>query len=347
MKALTIGSATVDIIATIASADIERMTLQNSDTAFLLMQPGRKVDARSITTHTGGGAVNTAVSFSRLGFDVAALVKLGSDHNAEKVLACLEDEGIDASAVSTCPDEATAVSVMIAAHDKNAAIFTHRGANGFLVDEDVSVEKFSGCDLVYITNLSNKSAELFPSICSRAKSAGAFVSANPGILQLTQRTESLFDSMKDIDFFSCNFEEARALVPALVNRTGWEKQTAPHPDHEDRILSIEGFRVSLNDYFRRMHSLGPSHIGVTDGANGSYLSVNGDPHYAPCVPAEVVATAGAGDAFASTLTACLVLGKDVDRAMTLAAHNAASVVAQVDAQGGLLDLATLEARLPS
>jgi len=345
MKALTIGSATVDIIATIASEDIERMTLQNSDTAFLLMQPGRKVDARSITTHTGGGAVNAAVSLRRLGYDVSALVKLGNDHNSEKVLSRLEEEGIDGSAVSICPTEATAVSVMIAAHDKNAAIFTHRGANGFLAEDDIGKEKFEGCDLVYITNLSNRSAELFPEICRRAKSAGAFVSANPGILQLTQRTKPLFDSLQYVDFFSCNFEEARALVPALVDHTGWERHTAPHPDHEDRVLEIEGFKLSLADYFQRMHSLGPSHIGVTDGINGSYLSKDGETHFTPSVPVEVAATAGAGDAFASTLTACLVLGEPVDKAMLLAAQNAASVVAQVDAQSGLLTLDALKARI--
>lgn len=345
MKALTVGSATVDIITTIADDDIERMTLQNSDTAFLLMQPGRKVDARSITTHTGGGAVNTAVSFKRLGFESAALVKLGKDHNAEKVMARLDEVGIEKFAVSICPTEATAVSVMIAAHDKNAAIFTHRGANGFLTEADIGNDKFDCRDLVYITNLSNQSAELFPAICERAKTAGAFVSANPGVLQLTQRTDSLFDSMQHIDFFSCNFEEARALVPALVDRTGWERQTAPHPDVDDRLLAIEGFRVSLDDYFRRMHSLGPTHIGVTDGVNGSFLSVNGKTHFTPAIPVEVEATAGAGDAFASTLTACLVLGLDVDQAMLLAAHNAASVVGQVDAQGGLLDMNALQARI--
>ncbi len=345
MKALTVGSATVDIIATIASEDIERMTLQNSDTAFLLLQPGRKVDAKSIITHTGGGAINAAVSLKRLGFDVAALVKVGDDHNAEKVMDCLEDEGIDPSAVSVCPTEATAVSVMIAAHDKNAAIFTHRGANGFLTDADIAEEKFAGRDLVYITNLSNRSAELFPTICARAKAAGAFISANPGILQLTRRTGPLFDSLKHVDFFSCNFEEARALVPALVDRTGWERHTAPHGDRDTKVLTIEGFRVTLDDYFRRMHSLGPSHIGVTDGVNGSYLSVNGKTHFTPAVPADVVATAGAGDAFASTLTACLVLGEDIDLAMKLAAHNAASVVGEVDAQSGLLNIDSLKARL--
>jgi len=134
MKAITVGSATLDIIATIANDDIEQMTLTNQTTTFLLMEPGRKVDAEAITTHTGGGAINAAISLQRQGFEVMPLVKLGKDINAQKIYACLEDEGISARLVREHESEATAVSLLIASHDRNAAIFTHRGANGFLVE---------------------------------------------------------------------------------------------------------------------------------------------------------------------------------------------------------------------
>ena len=41
MKALTIGGAMVDTIAIIASDRIERMSMRNADTAFLLIEEGR------------------------------------------------------------------------------------------------------------------------------------------------------------------------------------------------------------------------------------------------------------------------------------------------------------------
>jgi len=68
MKAITVGSATIDVIATVDDADIERMTLHNVTASFLLLEPGRKVDARSVITQTGGGAVNAAVALRRLGY---------------------------------------------------------------------------------------------------------------------------------------------------------------------------------------------------------------------------------------------------------------------------------------
>lgn len=344
MKAVTVGSATIDVIATVASEDIERVTLHNSSTSFLLLEPGRKIDASSVITQTGGGAINAAIAMRRLGFDVATLIKVGADHNAEKISARLTEEGIATDLIRVCQTESTAVSVMIASHDHNAAIFTHRGANGFLAEEDIAPECFAGADLVYITNLSNDSANRFPEIVARAKAAGAFVATNPGIRQLSSKTTTFFDSAREIDFFSCNREEARTLIPALVDRTGWHAQSAIQAiSDEAGVLAIEGFRLSLTDYFRRIHDLGPRYAAITCGMRGAYISDNGVLHHQPAIPTKVLGTAGAGDAFTSTLVAGLVRGDGIDRAARMAAHNAASVVAQVDTQSGLMSLKDLQA----
>jgi len=336
MKAVTVGSATVDIIAAVRSDDIERMTLHNVTASFLLLEPGRKVDAEAITTHTGGGAVNAAVSLARQGFEVAALVKLGRDLNAEKILERFDEEGISRRLVSRHASELTAVSVMISSHERNAAIFTHRGANGFLMDADVPPAAFEGAALVYVTNLSNDSAERFPDIVARAKAAGAFVTANPGILQLTRRTAAFFDSLGQVDLFICNFQEARALLPALVDRTGWEKKASARSPGIGPTLAIEGFKLSLGEYAERLQGLGPRYIGVTNGADGAYVFDGTVLHHQPALPVEVMGTAGAGDAFASTLAGALVRDLGIERAAHLAAVNAASVVGQIDAQSGLL-----------
>ena len=75
MKVLTIGSAMIDTIAIIGSARIERMTMLNADSSFLLLEEGRKTEAEEVSTHAGGGAVNAAVAMARLGMDVAVLAK--------------------------------------------------------------------------------------------------------------------------------------------------------------------------------------------------------------------------------------------------------------------------------
>ena len=94
MKILTVGGAMIDTIAIIDSDRIERMTMLNADSSFLLLEEGRKTEAEEVSTHPGGGGVNAAVAMARLGMDVALLAKLGTDARAEAILARLTEEGV-------------------------------------------------------------------------------------------------------------------------------------------------------------------------------------------------------------------------------------------------------------
>ena len=79
MKAVTFGGAMADSIAIVANDQVERMSMRNAQSSFLLLEEGRKIEADQISQHCGGGAVNTAVCMSRLGWDVSAVIKLGQD----------------------------------------------------------------------------------------------------------------------------------------------------------------------------------------------------------------------------------------------------------------------------
>jgi ribokinase len=72
MKVLTIGSAMIDTIAIIGSARIERMTMLNAESSFLLLEEGRKTEAEEV--YAGGGAFNAAVAMARLGMDELSAV---------------------------------------------------------------------------------------------------------------------------------------------------------------------------------------------------------------------------------------------------------------------------------
>ena len=56
LRALTIGSAMVDIIVLVASRSVERVNTHNATSSFLLLEQGRKIEAESITPHVGGYA---------------------------------------------------------------------------------------------------------------------------------------------------------------------------------------------------------------------------------------------------------------------------------------------------
>ena len=350
MKVLTVGGAMIDTIAVIADERIERMTMRNAETSFLLLEDGRKNEAKDISTHCGGGAVNAAVSLARLGHDVAALVKVGQDARGETIVSRLSEEGVSTRFVRRDARAPTGASVIVSAHDRNAAIFTFRGANTLLEPRDLDGDAFA-VDLVYVSSLSNESADCFPLIIEQAKAAGALVATNPGIRQLSARQSAFRDTIAKIDVLSFNRHEAETLVPWLVAQTS---EGGPLPDHQPgedlpalarRGLTAGGFELSLTGFFAALHKLGPSWIVVTDGRDGAYVGGPSGILHCPAPPVTVIGTAGAGDAFSSTFAAYIARSATADEAVTAAVTNAASVITHLDTQTGLLGRTDLETRV--
>ncbi len=371
MRAICIGSAMADTIVVVVDSDIERITMHNATTSFLLMEQGRKIDAKSISHHIGGGGVNAAVSMARLGVDVATLVKIGDDADGERVMQRLHDEYVDSRAVVTDTTDETGSAVMISSHDRNATIFIGRGANRLLVDADVDRARVEGFDLVYISTLSDQSSEQYPRVVEKAAAAGAFVAANPGIRQLTRRGSTLMTILDEIDVLGLNTVESQTLMrnlPAATLATAAERAEAIDldlPDDPPHLLD-KGFytdagSISFLQYVLAMRMQGARGVLVTDGAAGAYLAFGDHIYYCPTLKAAVKGTAGAGDAFTSTLAAKLAQGAPPEHALRCAAVNAASVVSEIDTQTGLLteealdswvseveaDLPVLKAALPA
>jgi ribokinase len=344
MKSLTVGSATIDTIAIIASERIERMMMLNADASFLLLQEGSKTEALEIATHCGGGAVNTAVSLARLGFDSAALVKLGQDQRAEAVLARLMAEKVSPRWAVRDGRAPTGASVLVSSHERNAAIFTFRGANTLIEAKDLKDDAFA-VDLVHIGSLSNASAEQFPLIVQKAKSHGALVSANPGPRQLAARTAQFEQCLGSIDILSINRSEAEVLLPALVARFG---EGGDPLEGEDlprlaaRGFTGGGFHMSMRNLMGAVLSLGPKMLLITDGGQGAYAARGDEIVHASPKRAEVAGTAGAGDAFVSTFAGFTAMGAPLEKALKAASINAAAVVGYVDTQTGLLSQGGVE-----
>jgi ribokinase len=347
MKCLTIGSATIDTIAIIASDRIERMSMLNADSSFLLLKEGSKTEATDVSAHTGGGAVNAAVGMARLGFDASALVKLGKDARAETVLTRLLSEGVSTRWAVRDSRAPTGASVMVSSHDRNAAVFTFRGANTLIGPADLKDEAFA-VDVVHVASLSNESAECFPTIIAKAKAAGAMVTANPGPRQLAARGYAFERCINNIDILSINLSEAEVLLPSLIARFGEGGpaiEGVSLPRVAEHGLTGGGFHMSLRGFVAAVSSMGPRYLLLTDGSEGAYLGSKDGLRYCPPLQVQVAGTAGAGDAFTSTFASFIAFGCGGDEALHAATVNAASVVGHVDTQTGLLPRAEVEARV--
>jgi ribokinase len=240
--------------------------------------------------------------------------------------------------------------VIISSHDRNAAVFTFRGANTLLEPADIHDEALA-TDLVYVSSLSNRSAECFPYIIRKAKAAGALVAVNAGVRQLSARGGAFLDNLPSIDVLAINRAEADALVPGLVAKFG-EGDTALElvvGDHPPPLLArglvSGGFAMSLPAFMRALRGLGTRYVMLTDGNGGAFVSADSGVHYCPAAEANVASTAGAGDAMASTFAAFVALGRPSEVALKAATLNAASVVSYTDTQTGLLRSDALEGRL--
>lgn len=358
MRALIIGSAMIDIITLVAAENIERMKLHNDGKSFLLLEQGRKVAAQGITSHVGGGGCNVAVSLARRDWHAEVLACIGDDLNGQAVKQHLENNNISTSCILSIPEQATGVAVMIAAHERNATIFVHRGANEHLKESSFDVSAFKNKDLVYVSALSNDSANAFPYIVQQARQAGAFVATNPGIRQLTGKTDTFFKTLQNIDLLSLNRVEAEALVPGLHTYAKNTDNKVPvlkaQKDDAPLLrqgLHFGGFDLGLSAFAQAIHSFGVRWLLVTDGLDGAYLfhidkTQQQSAWWCPSIKSvEVKGTAGAGDAFCSTL-ASLLVSKEIppQTALVHAALNAAAVISEVNTTDGLLSYNALAER---
>ncbi len=334
MKAVTFGSAMVDIIAVLESDSIEQLSLSNAHQQFLLVEPGRKIEASAISTHIGGGGLNTAVCLSRVGCSVTPIVKTGDDAARFQVTNHCESHGLSTGRLLVDESTHTGSAVMIASHDRNAAIFTQRGANTTLHQRDLDMVAPLEVDLVHIAPISGESAGLLPQIAKLADSGDTFVSCNPGIRQITTRTNTIISAAKHLDLLSLNGAEAAALVPglsALDEHLNWRDPLAGEP-----VLRSQESLLSLRQFCENLAKHGPRYVLVTYGSEGAYLFDGDRLHHQPIIPTKVAGTAGAGDAFVSTLAWGLGSSIVPEDALLLAGHNASSVVTHVDTTNGLL-----------
>jgi len=351
MNVLTIGGAMVDTIVTIASDRIEQMKMLNAEISYLLLEEGIKTEADQISTSIGGGAINTAVAAARLGHATSTIVKLGQDANAQTIVDCLTREGVDPRWIARDGNAPTGASVIVSSHDRNAAVFTYRGANTKLNETDIPATAFAHMGLVYVANLSNQSAACYPLIVERAKAAGCKLAVNPGIRQLTARYDDFWGSLDRIDILSVNRTEAQALMPRLLQSFG-EGGAALAVDSQDplppvarRGLRNGGYEMSLVKFLGALIELGVGTVVLTDGACGAFVARGRDIYFREPPPVVAAATTGAGDAFSATFACYLTQTDDVAKSLTAAILNAASVVKFVDTQSGLLTVAALEHEL--
>lgn len=301
---ITIGGATVDYFADTDSQliSIETRTSHQQLIAYPL---GSKILINELNTTTGGGGTNTAVSFSRLGFRTAWLGKLGDDTIADLVLENLAAENV---AFIGAREGHSGVSFVLTSIGHDRTILTSKGANNHLHLDDLPDAK---APWVYVASMLEESWTTVVDFVARNSFKVAF---NPSNYQAKLGYAELQPLIDRVSILVMNREEACNFLGLDPN------------EHSDMPALVKAL-VKV-----------PGQIAaVTDGGNGVWVYDGEQVHAGKSTPGlNVVETTGAGDAFASTFTACVMKNLSVRDALAHGMANAESVLQHKGAKDALM-----------
>ena len=354
-RILTIGGATKDIFITYQKAQMLDLRLNEGRRSFLIFEDGKKVEIEALEYHTGGGATNTAVGFSRLGHKVSSFFKIGHDQEGVYVLKSLQSNNVDTSHVIVTDEISTATSFIIPTAEGDRVVLVYRGANLSIAEKEIPLAAIKETDLVYITSLSGLASDLLLPIVKVAKEYNKLVAVNPGTSQLTTGSNILCESLAYIDILILNSSEACCCMAALVQEDRklqikmlavQEKLQACHmPELMQAPLNHHGLCFGLQTFFQEVHERGPKIIIVTNGHEGVYVWHKDSIFFHPSLSVPVVSSLGAGDAFGSGFVGMYAQGFSVQDSIRAGMLNSASVIGHIGAKTGLLNKDEMDKRL--
>lgn len=308
---ITIGGATRDIFLTVECLDM-RLDPKSQTGSYLEVPYGAKIVSDNTLYSYGGGSINSAVCFSRLGLRAASVCSIGKEGTGSIVKDYLKKEGVNTSLVRRDSTLHTGLSIFILGKDGEHTGFLERGANNHLVIDRMS--PLRKAKWFYISSLTGDSDRVLPEIFEMAERKGIKIAFNPGVRQLKCGYHGLKDLIGKTEILLLNFEEAEELIFS---------KTKKKYQNEKELLAEVG-------------KLGAKIAIVTEDGKGSHAVTEGKHYHERAFSEKVVDTTGAGDSFGATFTFGIIKGYDVKLSLTMAAINASSVVSEFGATKGLL-----------
>jgi ribokinase len=264
-----------------------------------------------------GNSANAAVSAARIGLTSGLVAHIGKDENGEKCIRQLEKEGVSTKFIGVHEGLHTNYHYVLWFGSERTILIKHE-------DFPLTLPDIGNPKWLYLSSLGEHSMEFHNQLSEYlSKNPDINLVFQPGTYQIKFGTEKLSKIYARTNLFFCNLEESQII---LKN------------DTKDIKTLLDGLRA-----------LGPKLPVITDGPHGSYTYIkdeSGEEYvagldiYPDIVPP--VERTGAGDAFASTFSSAIALGKSVETALKWGSINSMSVCQKVGAQAGLLSQNEIE-----
>lgn len=254
--------------------------------------PGETVKGSYFHMGPGGKGSNQAVAAHRAGGEVTLITKVGSDLFGQVATDFYLSEGMDIRFVFH--DEVLATGIALILVDEKTSqnsILVHPGACGAIrADELAQAEGALSSTRILLTQLETN-LDILPAAVSLVHAKGGIAIMNPAPAQVVDPALlGLFDIVTP------NETEASAL-------TGVQVVDAPSAG-----LAADAFmRMGVRD------------VVITMGSQGAFVKLHdGTSRMFPALPADVVDTTGAGDAFNGGLATALSEGVGLMEAVEFA-----------------------------
>lgn len=334
-KVITIGSATMDVFVECDEANIVSVYSKNKSSDFMSYPYGAKIDISNFSSNVGGGGINTACSFAKLGFDTSAIFKIGDDIYSDGILEFFKSHKVNLDNIIQNPNVSTGFSIILVSFQGDRTVLAHRGANAQIRENEINFEAIKNADFIYIAPLNGESNKVLEPIVEFAHKNNTKICFNAGTTSIKRGFEHLKKILESANVVVMNKEEATMTTGIQVRPDSKTEKFSHDLIHRD----IKGMLTTLKvkDY---------QIVVITDGNKGAYAYDGEKFYFCETFPSEVVSTLGAGDAFASTFCAALSqTNLDIGKSLMYASVNSASVVSKFGATEGLLNFDEIEAKL--
>ena len=304
---ITIGGAAEDVFIRTKNPDI----VKKGNLHEVCYPIGTKVLVDEIFFDTGGGGTNSAVAFARLGLKTAFLGKLGDDHSAREIIEQFKREKVDF--IGKIEKGMTGYSVILIGLEKDRTILTYKGVVDDLKISDVNLKKMNA-KWLYVSSMIGESFKTAEKIVKFAKKNRIKYAFNPSTYLAKMGLDYLKNFVEGCDLLILNKEEAGCLA---------------------------GKNKSLDELLKKLQKSAKI-VVITDGKNGAYACNGIEKYRVMPRKIKVIETTGAGDAFASGVTAGIISGKVLEDALRMGQFEAESVIQHIGAKNKLLRKSEIE-----
>ncbi|MEW5907728.1 MAG: carbohydrate kinase family protein [Patescibacteria group bacterium] len=300
-----IGDIVTDAFIKLKEATVEKA--DDSGYKKICMRFGDKIPYEEVIIIPAvGNSANASVSAARLGLKTAFVSNIGDDYYGLECLNVLRQEKVGIEFVKINKEKKTNYHYVLMFGAERTILIKHE-------EFDYEMPDIGEPRWIYISSLGENSLDFHSQIEKYLKDRPNIKLAfQPGTFQMKLGREKLKSIYERSDAFFCNREEAQKILEVSEN------------DPKKLMQMLQG--------------LGPKIVAVTDGPSGAYASDGNKAWFLPMYPdpKPPINRTGAGDAFSSTFTVALALGKGPEEALMWGPINSMSVVQKMGARAGLL-----------